>query len=129
MSVLSIYGGEVTAGDVDGDLITNERKLALKGTRGNPVISTYALRTIGASKPALVVKGTLDGPQKEWFSVSLNGESWSDRFDIPYIAGGNVLFFLKCDIPEDADGEVEIYLDENDKVINFPKTTTNNKLN
>jgi len=103
MSVLSIYGGEVTAGDVDGDLITNERKLALKGTRGNPVISTYALRTIGASKPALVVKGTLDGPQKEWFSVSLNGESWSDRFDIPYIAGGNVLFFLKCDIPEDAD--------------------------
>jgi len=103
MSVLSIYGGEVTAGDSDGDLITNERKLALKGTRGNPVILSYALRTIGASKPALVVKGTLDGPQKEWFSVSLNGESWSDRFDIPYIAGGNVLFFLKCDIPEDAD--------------------------
>ncbi len=67
MSVLSIYGGDVTAGSIDGDLITTERKIALKGTRGNPVTKTYALRAISTSKPACVVKITLDGPQKDYW--------------------------------------------------------------
>lgn len=103
MSVLGIYGGEVTAGDIDGDLITNERKLALKGTRGNPVTKTYALRTLGTSTPACVVRGRLKGPNKDWFKVSVDGKVWSQRMDIPYIAGSNILFFIACNIPEDAD--------------------------
>ena len=103
MSVLSIYGGDVTAGSIDGDLITTERKIALKGTRGNPVTKTYALRAISTSKPACVVKITLDGPQKEWFAISLDGAKWGQRIDIPYIKDENVLFFIKCNIPEDAD--------------------------
>lgn len=114
MSVLSIYGGEVTAGDVDGDLITNERKLALKGSRGTPIVKTYALRTLGTSTPAIAVKGTLGGPQKEWFALSLNGEAWSDKLDILYIEAKNVLFFIKCEIPEDAD-----YGDNTDNYVNF----------
>ena len=103
MSVLSIYGGEVTAGAADGDLITNERKLALKGLRGNPVTKTYALRTLGTSTPALVVKMDIIGPQKEWFGISLDGSKWGNHLDVAYIKGENVLFFIKCNVPEDAD--------------------------
>jgi len=104
MNALSIYGGAPTAGEQDGDLITNNRKIALVGARGlNTSVKVYAMRTPGFTRPACIVRATFGGLNKEWFEVSLDRRNWGSGFICPYVAGSNVLFFIRANIPEDAD--------------------------
>ena len=104
MNSLSIYGGEVSAGAQDGDLITEQRKIALVGIRdADTGIKTYALRTMGADKPACIIKAILEGENADWFEVSADMANWDSFFTATYVRDANVLFFIRCNIPEDAD--------------------------
>ena len=100
-NALSIYGGSVHANAQDGTLITNERRISLSGLRNGSVIGMYAFRA-SADKPACVIKGTIVGTEASQYKLSADGANWSDKLEVLYVGDYNVLFYIKCNIPEEA---------------------------
>lgn len=102
-NTLHIYGGDIHAGAQDGDMITNERRIALTGLRDNNVIKMYAFRAQSASYPACAVKSYFTGTDANTFELSLDGNKWAKRLNIGYVKDENILFFVRANIDEDAD--------------------------
>ena len=100
-NTLHIYGGTVTAGSTDGDLITDSRRLTLSGLRSGQPVVMYALRAESADYPAVRIKSYFSGKNAALFQISGDKVNWGDVLHTTYVAGRNVLFWIRCTIPED----------------------------
>lgn len=104
-SALSVYNGTITPGGTDGDLISNTNMVTLKGIRDNQALRTLALRAPGGAEyPVVCLKTYIIGPQADWFEISFDAAKFTTgKLQKFYIVNENVLLYIRCNIPEDAD--------------------------
>ena len=106
MSALAFYGGTVTVGATDGDLIPfDKNKLLLQGYRdksSNTLI--LGLRAPGgANYPVINLFVTAGGPDSDLLEFSSDGANYYNKVHYLYIAGSNQLLYVRAKIPADAD--------------------------
>lgn len=104
-SALCVYNGTITPGGTDGDLISDTNRILLKGSRDSQAVRTLALRAPGGAEyPVVCLKEYIIGPQANWFEISFDAANFThDKLQKFYIINENVLLYIRCNIPEDAD--------------------------
>lgn len=100
-NTLSIYTGTVTNGGTDGDLVTNERRMTLSGLRGGQPVKVFAFRAESADYPAVRIKAYFSGTNAGLWEISGDNVNWSSELHTVYVAGKNVVFWVRCTIPAD----------------------------
>lgn len=106
MAALAVYGGTVTAGGTDGNLIGfADGKILLSGYRDkNTNTQVLGLRAPGgASFPVVNLNITVGGAQSSWIKLSTDGANFHSSVHINYMVNANVLLYVKASIPDDAD--------------------------
>ena len=99
-NTLSIYSGSITAGGIDGDLITSNRRITLSGLRSGQPVKMFAFRAESADYPAVRIKAYFSGTYAALWKLSADRVNWVDVLHVPYVAGKNVLFWIRCTIPD-----------------------------
>lgn len=103
MAQLSIYNGSVTSGGTDGTLITTSEILKYtdkKGELGH--IVAYALRA-ALTTNVYNVSLSVIGSNPEWLQLSKDGNKWGQKLEFANIGDTNTLFYVRSNIPEEAE--------------------------
>lgn len=103
MAQLGLYGGTVTAGGTDGALLstTNALKYAAeKGSLGQPV--AYALRC-PIETNVYNVSLNITGTNPDWVELSADKQTWISALNFENIGSVNVLFYVRINIPAEAE--------------------------
>ena len=102
MAQLGFYGGKVTEGGTDGALLltTNPLKYAAeKGSLGDAV--KYALRCSVETNVYNVTISVI-GTNPDWLELSADAKTWGSTLFFSNIGSTNTLFFVRANIPADA---------------------------
>lgn len=97
MAQLSIYNGSVTSGGTDGTLITTGDILKYTGE-----IVPYALRA-ALTTNVYNVSLSVIGSNPEWLQISKDGSTWGQKLEFANIGDTNTLFYVRSNIPEEAE--------------------------
>lgn len=106
MSALAVYGGTVTVGATDGDLIPFDGdKIAFQAYREKTSdVTVLGLRAPGgANYPVINLFVTASGPDADWLEFSSDGANYAKKVHYLYLVGTNQLLYVRVKIPTDAD--------------------------
>lgn len=103
MAQLSIYNGSVTSGRTDGTLITTGDILKYTNKKGGlGHIVAYALRA-ALTTNVYNVSLSVIGSNPEWLQLSKDGNTWGPKLEFANIGDTNTLFYVRSNIPEEAE--------------------------
>ena len=103
MAQLSIYNGSVTSGGTDGTLITTSDILKYTNKKGElGHIVAYALRA-ALTTNVYNVSLSVIGSNPEWLQLSKDGNTWGPKLEFANIGDTNTLFYVRSNIPEEAE--------------------------
>lgn len=103
MAQLSIYNGSVTSGGTDGTLITTSNILKYTNKKGElGHIVAYALRA-ALTTNVYNVSLSVIGSNPEWLQLSKDGNKWGQKLEFANIGDTNTLFYVRSNIPEEAE--------------------------
>lgn len=103
MAQLSIYNGSVTSGGTDGTLITTSDILKYTNKKGElEHIVAYALRA-ALTTNVYNVSLSVIGSNPEWLQLSKDGNTWGPKLEFANIGDTNTLFYVRSNIPEEAE--------------------------
>lgn len=103
MAQLSIYNGSVTSGETNGTLITTSDILKYTNKKGElGHIVAYALRA-ALTTNVYNVSLSVIGSNPEWLQLSKDGNTWGQKLEFANIGDTNTLFYVRSNIPEEAE--------------------------